>query len=72
MHAATRPIDQDDETTRCEACLTRPALGLLTLHTPDGEHVAAWWTCGECADHDAPIHTDRGMVVSVIVADCCW
>lgn len=55
----------EDDEPRCEACLDRPALGLLTLHTEDGHHLAAWWTCAECADHDAPIHTARGMSVSV-------
>jgi hypothetical protein len=53
----------------CEACLTRPALGVLTLHTAEGEHVAAWWTCARCADHDAPIHDARGLVVAVWVSD---
>jgi hypothetical protein len=55
-----------DDEQRCEACLTRPAFGLMSLHTQDGEHVAAWWTCCECADHDAPIHAARGMLVSVV------
>lgn len=54
----------------CEACLTRPALGLLTLHTAAGEHVAAWWTCGPCADHDAPIHDARGLAVAAVLPDC--
>lgn len=58
--------------TLCEACLTRPVFGLLSLHTDDGHHVASWLTCAECADHDAPIHTARGMRVAVLVADCCW
>ena len=52
----TRPL--------CEACLTRPAWGVLTVD--DDEHrIAAWWTCTACADHDAPIHTARGMQVAV-------
>ena len=41
-----------EDTAHCDACLTRPALGLLTLHTEDGHHVASWWTCGS-----APITT---------------
>lgn len=63
----------EDGEPRCEACLDRPALGLLSLHTDAGDHVAAWWTCGPCADHDAPIHTARGLMVSVLItADCPW
>jgi hypothetical protein len=50
---------------RCEACLMRPAWGVLTLEDDDGHQVAAWWTCPECADHDAPIHTARGIHVAV-------
>ncbi len=56
-----------DDAPTCEACLTKPAFGLMTLHDEDGQHVAAWWTCCECADHDAPIHTAQGMAVAVIV-----
>jgi len=57
----------------CESCLARPALGLLTLHTEEGHHVASWWTCVQCADHDAPIHDTRGMVVAVVITDgCLW
>ena len=52
----------------CETCLDREAFGLFTLHTVDGEHVAAWWSCADCADHDAPIHDARGMRVSIVVA----
>jgi hypothetical protein len=55
-------------TVTCEACLTRPAIGLLSLHDQDGHHVADWWTCGRCADHDAPIHDARGLRVSVTIA----
>jgi hypothetical protein len=62
----------DDDELRCDACLSRPALGLLTLHTDDGHHVASWWSCGPCADHDAPIHTARGLVVAVVIAEGCW
>ena len=64
------PISDDE--LHCDACLTRPALGLLTLHTDDGHHVASWWSCGPCADHDAPIHTARGLVVAVVIPDGCW
>ena len=35
------------------------------MHDGDGHLVAAWWTCVECADHDAPIHAERGMHASV-------
>ena len=41
----------------------------MTLHTEDGHHVAARWTCCECADHDAPIHSARGLLVAVTVPD---
>lgn len=62
-----------DDQLRCEACLERPALGLLSLHTPEGDHVASWWTCGACADHDAPIHDARGLVVAVLISQQeCW
>lgn len=61
----------DDDGTHCDACLTRPALGLLALHTTDGHHVASWWTCGTCADHDAPIHDARGLLVSVVTTESC-
>ena len=50
----------------CETCLSRPAFGLFTLHTEDGEHVASWWSCAECADRDAPIHAARGLQVAVV------
>lgn len=55
--------------TLCDACLTRPVLGLLTLTDPDpdGAEVAAWWTCGPCADQDALIQDARGMGVSVTI-----
>lgn len=55
-----------DNELRCEACLDRPAFGLLTLHTVDGEHVLSWWSCAECADRDAPIHVAEGLRVSVV------
>ena len=58
-----------EDTPHCDACLTRPAFGRMTLHTEDGHHVAAWWTCCECADHDAPIHSARGLLVAVTVPD---
>lgn len=54
------------DVTLCEACLARPVFGLLQLHDEDGHLVAAWWTCCQCADHDAPIHYARGLAVSVI------
>jgi len=50
----------------CESCLSREAFGLFTLHTDEGEHVASWWSCAECADRDAPIHDARGLLVSVV------
>ena len=50
----------------CEACLVAPAFGLMQLHTETGEHIACWWTCCECADRDAPIHSGRGLLVSVV------
>jgi hypothetical protein len=61
----------NEEVLRCEACLDKPALGLLSLHSEDGHHVTSWWTCGACADHDAPIHTARGLVVAVVITDGC-
>ena len=61
-----------DDQLWCEACLDRPALGLLSLHTAEGHHVASWWTCGACADRDAPIHDARGLVVAVVIAADCW
>lgn len=64
-------ITEHDHGTHCDACLTRPALGLFALHTEDGHHVASWWTCIECAEHDAPIHTARGLVVAVVITECC-
>ena len=60
----------DPSDLSCEACLTRPALGLLILTTPDGHDVADWWTCGPCADHDAPIHAARGLAVAVVIGPC--
>lgn len=53
----------------CDACLTRDAFGVLTLTDRDGHQIAAWWTCCQCADHDAPLHDARGLTVAVIVPD---
>ena len=50
----------------CDACLLRPVFGMMQLRDDDGHLVAAWWTCTECADHDAPIHCSRGLNVSVL------
>ena len=61
----------DDEQVRCEACLMRPALGMFTLHDEDGHHVTSWWTCIQCAEHDAPIHDARGLVVAVVITEAC-
>lgn len=58
-----------EDELRCDACLSRPAFGVLTLHDEDGHQLAAWWTCCECAEHDAPIHTARGLTVAVVVPD---
>jgi hypothetical protein len=61
----------DDDGAHCDACLMRPALGLITLHDEEGHHVASWWTCGPCADHDAPIHHARSLVVAVVITEAC-
>lgn len=58
-------MDEHQPPALCEACLQRPVFGLLTLTTDEADLIAAWWTCAECADHDAPIHSARGLRVAV-------
>jgi hypothetical protein len=64
-----KPMRQEKTMTPlaiCDACLTRPVFGQMQLRDDAGHLVAAWWSCAECADRDAPIHAQRGLQVAVV------
>lgn len=50
----------DDDEPHCDACLSQPALGLLTLHTDDGHYIASWCQ-GIAQRRAAPLTGSAGL-----------